>query len=589
MKNYQLLSKNLFLVYNKELFLKSYHHYTFFFLTLFCIVSNPCSGQIKKLFTYPPVERSARLHKYMYKIGADTTILFKSLDSIKTEAKIQGDDLFLWYAEIYKANLKLLFHYKTAKTRVEFLKSKQDYFEKSPFKVIRGAYYFHLGNAFYEASNFEESFRLGFQALRIFDEVGYQNISEASFYLNRFFEFYYYFKDYKTALSYLKLAIKYNKFEIMGRSFLLNNEGMVYLKMGDYVNAKNKFRETIELAKKLNEEVYVGIANGNYGNVLRLEGKYAQALPHLYKDIAINIKELPDNSAYTCLYISDALIQLDSLDKAERYMKLAIQLNRYVQTGRFATFLYDSKAKYYLKKGQSDKALFYKDLLAKTQDSLLKVFDTRVLLRAESEMAAEKYLNNLENIEKEKDMAIWKRNLLIITIFIISVAVVYGLNQRRKREKAIQEAEQNRIKEQVAHATTQLEQYIENIRSKNELIEQMTEELGLQKKIPTDEAETHLESLYKRVILTEEDWHQFKTLFDQVYPSFIKNLHDKYQDISPADTRLLVLLKLNIRSKEMSYMLGVSIESLRKARYRLRKKLENMQADTNLVELIAKL
>jgi hypothetical protein len=204
-------------------------------------------------------------------------------------------------------------------------------------------------------------------------------------------------------------------------------------------------------------------------------------------------------------------------------------------------------------------------------------------------MAAEKYLNNLDKIEQEKNIAIWKRNLFILTIFLISAAVIYGINQRRKREKALQEAEQKRAQDQIAHATTQLEQYIENIRSKNELIEQMNEELLAHKKISQEDADTHLESLHQRVILTDDDWQQFKLLFEQVYPDFLKNLHEKYQDLSPAETRLLVLLKLNIKSKEMAYMLGVSIESLRKARYRLRKKLENLQVDTNLEELLAHL
>jgi len=39
----------------------------------------------------------------------------------------------------------------------------------------------------------------------------------------------------------------------------------------------------------------------------------------------------------------------------------------------------------------------------------------------------------------------------------------------------------------------------------------------------------------------------------------------------------------------MAYMLGVSIESLRKSRYRLRKKLETQQADTDLKGLIVHL
>lgn len=594
MKNCQLPSDNLNSCYIIVWASKSRILYSFAFLFLLNFADNPCYAQVKQLFTYPALERTTRLHAIIDGHGKDTTAIFKSIDSLKTEAKLRDDDLILWYAMIYEAVEQEVFRFKTSAEKVAFFKTKQAFFEKSPFKVIRGMYYFHLSNAYYDNSEFKESCRLAFQALRIFEEVGFQNIGEVSFYLNRFFQLYYSFQDYKTALNYSTLAIRYNRFNMMGMAFLLNNNGMTYLKMKDYPKAKEVFLKTIEEAKKSNgSAVYVGIANGNYGNVLRLEGKFAEALPHLYKDVELNKKELPGNSAYTCMYISDALIHLDSMDKARKYIQMAVQLfpKRHEKRhgNRFNTYLYDIEAKYYQKLGQTYKTLLYRDSLTYLQDSLSKIFDTSLLLRAESQMAAEKYLNNLEKIEQEKNIAIWKRNLFILMIFIISGAFVYGLNQRRKREKALQEAEQKRIQDQIAHATLQLEQYIENIRTKNVLIEQMNDELALHKKLSKDEADTQLESLYQKVILTEDDWQQFKTLFEQVYPSFLKNLQDKYQDLSPAETRLLVLLKLNIRSKEMSYMLGVSIESLRKARYRLRKKLENRQVDNNLQELIAQL
>jgi len=43
---------------------------------------------------------------------------------------------------------------------------------------------------------------------------------------------------------------------------------------------------------------------------------------------------------------------------------------------------------------------------------------------------------------------------------------------------------------------------------------------------------------------------------------------------------MLILAKLNISSREMAQMLGISMDSLRKARYRLRKKL-NIEDDAD--------
>ena len=81
----------------------------------------------------------------------------------------------------------------------------------------------------------------------------------------------------------------------------------------------------------------------------------------------------------------------------------------------------------------------------------------------------------------------------------------------------------------------------------------------------------------------------FRQLFEQAYPHFFEKLHQLQPDLSPAEVRLLTLLKLNIPTKEMGFMLGVSAETIRKSRYRLRKKLDNLQADTRLQSLIEQL
>ena len=81
-----------------------------------------------------------------------------------------------------------------------------------------------------------------------------------------------------------------------------------------------------------------------------------------------------------------------------------------------------------------------------------------------------------------------------------------------------------------------------------------------------------LEQLRKKTILTEDDWSEFKTLFDKVYPDFINNLYKQNQDITHAEVRLLALSQLNLRDHEMANMLGVSIDAIRKTRYRFRKK-----------------
>ena len=71
----------------------------------------------------------------------------------------------------------------------------------------------------------------------------------------------------------------------------------------------------------------------------------------------------------------------------------------------------------------------------------------------------------------------------------------------------------------------------------------------------------------------DKTWDDFRATFDQVHPDFFGNLTRQYTDLSSTDLRLIALLKMNMNSPDMATLLGISPDSLRVARYRLRKKL----------------
>ncbi|MBL4663882.1 MAG: hypothetical protein JKY22_10120, partial [Flavobacteriaceae bacterium] len=74
----------------------------------------------------------------------------------------------------------------------------------------------------------------------------------------------------------------------------------------------------------------------------------------------------------------------------------------------------------------------------------------------------------------------------------------------------------------------------------------------------------------------------------QIHPHFIKNLISKNTSISQGDLKLATLIKLNLSNPEISSILGISSESVRKNRYRFRKKL-NFTTDESLLEFISEL
>lgn len=76
-------------------------------------------------------------------------------------------------------------------------------------------------------------------------------------------------------------------------------------------------------------------------------------------------------------------------------------------------------------------------------------------------------------------------------------------------------------------------------------------------------------------------WEEFSNTFEQIHFSFFNNLKQHASDLTSSEIRLISLLKMNLNSNDMATILGISLDSLRVARYRLRKKL-NLEQGENL-------
>ncbi len=74
-------------------------------------------------------------------------------------------------------------------------------------------------------------------------------------------------------------------------------------------------------------------------------------------------------------------------------------------------------------------------------------------------------------------------------------------------------------------------------------------------------------------ILTNGDWVSFKTKFKKVYPGYLFRLRTAYPILSEAEERLFLFIKLNLKTKEIAAILGISVDSVKKARFWLRKRI----------------
>ncbi|HNP98308.1 MAG TPA: LuxR C-terminal-related transcriptional regulator, partial [Bacteroidia bacterium] len=86
----------------------------------------------------------------------------------------------------------------------------------------------------------------------------------------------------------------------------------------------------------------------------------------------------------------------------------------------------------------------------------------------------------------------------------------------------------------------------------------------------------------------EKECADFNVQFESINKNFYERIRQAYPDISPNDLKVCALIKLNLSIKEMAGILNISPDSVKTARYRLRKKLQ-LNSEDNLTEFILKL
>ncbi len=89
----------------------------------------------------------------------------------------------------------------------------------------------------------------------------------------------------------------------------------------------------------------------------------------------------------------------------------------------------------------------------------------------------------------------------------------------------------------------------------------------------------------KELISEEGNWEQFELHFNEIHNNFIQRLKSNYPDLTARDIRLCAYLRMNLASKEIAPLMGISYRGVEALRYRIRKKL-HLATQHNLTEFI---
>lgn len=164
--------------------------------------------------------------------------------------------------------------------------------------------------------------------------------------------------------------------------------------------------------------------------------------------------------------------------------------------------------------------------------------------------------------------------------------------ERKEKERELTELRNAKLQTELLFKSSELANSTMAIIKKNEFLMEIKDTLRHQKDMLGNRyPDKYFDTVMQKInynMTSQEEWKAFESNFNRAHEQFMKTLTDNYSDLTSSDLRLSAFLRMNLSSKEIAPLLGITVRSVENHRYRLRKKLE-LDADSNLTDFIIRL
>lgn len=166
--------------------------------------------------------------------------------------------------------------------------------------------------------------------------------------------------------------------------------------------------------------------------------------------------------------------------------------------------------------------------------------------------------------------------ILYVLLGILTCAFIVAA-VRRRMEQQKRELENKRLESELAAKNREITTTTMNLLSKNKILQDIKEELSVQKgtlgAAYPDKYYRKMIEVIDSQISSDEDWARFQKNFDTLHGDFFKILKSRYPTLTDSDLRFCSYLCMNMSSKEIASMMNISLKGVEAARYRIRKKI----------------
>ncbi|MCE6991158.1 hypothetical protein [Dyadobacter sp. CY323] len=553
------------------------------FLLLFFLSLTPAQAQYEHLLGKSYSEKMAGIHS-MYKdlINIpDSLQRAKKAEQIRIFARANHDkalelnvDFFMvfWNA-FYQRQPKNIALNKLKQQLASASKGNVDFLRARSLRALAEFYW-----------NFLENYELAFEQYLLLDKelasTNPEDYPEMARDLMQIGKAYYFFQDYAVARGYFKRAIAVP--EIPMNTMVINDArntlGLCYERLNNLDSSDYYYGQVLK-TPFAEAKVWKRIATGNLGANMYLRKQYDKAIPLLETDLYGSLSENDFGcAAGASILLADIFREKGKVEQAATFIQYAKDnIEKAGQPDRLR-LLYPVMSRWYAARGDNGQSQQFMDSSIAAINRYNEKFSALKVLRAKQKLDRQNEELRLAEFILERQQKIAERNLLILLVLILCIVFALTYFIQKKRQLA-NDLKLQKTKQELELAALDLSRFTESIREKNKLIEK------LESRNPEEDKAGILAELHQSTILTEDEWQSFQRLFDKAQPGFIPRVREKYSELSVGELRYFALCRLNLSTKEMAAMLGVSPNAVQVMGHRIRKKL-NLSEHAALEQLI---
>ena len=345
--------------------------------------------------------------------------------------------------------------------------------------------------------------------------------------------------------------------------------GLLYGRKMDFVKSDSLYKIGIEILKKHGFEKQIATSYNNRAIILNFMGKPYESIK-LYEMAVASFNHLNMNKEMLKAMnnLADGYRNVGNYDKALSTLDECIETNKKENLSENLYINYANISEVYAAMGRYKLSLEYLKLYYNLKDSLTGLeTKTKIasITNSNEIKIKEQQLEQAElSLRKEKEVGQLKTILFLVLLLFSTIMAIFLYKRIASHRNNI------RINEHLMEGLT-----MKNNENTSKIFELETAIVDFKNMIYQKEGATDVANARNvyNAILTNEDWIAFKAYFINRHPDYIARLRDTFPKITEAEERLFLLVKLNLHTKEIASILGIDVQSVKKTRARLRKKL----------------